>query len=362
VLEAETIGSGATSKTTAFITQAVDTPLADLVSMFGSKRARLVWESGEKAIDAIEQIVKQEKIDCGFSRCPLYIYGDTGSEFKSIEEEYTAAKKLGFSVRLHKTNNLPFKTSGHLEIKRQAKFNAGKYLEGLASSAVKNGANIFEHTKAAKTSGKGPFKIKTLHGTVTAKQVIIATYDPLGNPKETRFKKGMYKSYVFELSIPKNRLPEALYVDAHNPYHYFRVDRGRTSDSLIIGGEDHRAELKINPKKNFQALKNYLDRIFPGLDYTINHQWSGPILEPSDGLPLIGKFQPNQFVAAAFSGNGMTYSTISALMFRKLLLGQRHPWQKLYDPTRIPTIKQLAKKGLDYAGEFFGGAAKNIFK
>jgi hypothetical protein len=89
-------------------------------------------------------------------------------------------------------------------------------------------------------------------------------------------------------------------------------------------------------------------------------KWSGPILEPVDGLALIGKYAPHQYVATGFSGNGMTYAGISALLMTDLISGKKNPWTKVYDPKRKLTAKQLVKKGIDYTSEFFGGAVKNL--
>src|SRR4051812_33346024 len=55
VFESAAVGSGATSKTTAFITQLVDTSISDLLSMFGPKKTKLIWESHGKAVETIEK-------------------------------------------------------------------------------------------------------------------------------------------------------------------------------------------------------------------------------------------------------------------------------------------------------------------
>ena len=75
-------------------------------------------------------------------------------------------------------------------------------------------------------------------------------------------KKGMYKSYIIELQIPKGRIKEAIYQDMKNPYHYFRIDPQGDYDRVILGGEDHRAELRINPDKNYEALTDYAKTLF----------------------------------------------------------------------------------------------------
>jgi glycine/D-amino acid oxidase-like deaminating enzyme len=50
VLEAGTLGSGATAYTTAFVTQVIDTSLGDLIKMFGPKTAQRIWQAGQHAI------------------------------------------------------------------------------------------------------------------------------------------------------------------------------------------------------------------------------------------------------------------------------------------------------------------------
>lgn len=365
LLEANELGSGATLRTTAFITQAIDTSLANLKDMFGEETTKLVWQSGNEAVSEIERIIRQEHIECEFTRCSGYEFANTERQFYELKEEAILSRQYGFDTELYYHNHIGFKNSGYLEIKNQAKFHPGKFLFALAQKTSEAGVSIFEHTKVTNIKGGGPVAVQTDRGIVTAGNVIIATYQPFGNPKKTRFKKGMYVSYVLELSIPTGIIPEAMYWDFNSPYHYFRVDRNKDgkSDRLIIGGADHRAELPINLEKKTGHLEKFLRGILgENIELKIIRRWLGPILEPSDGLALIGRIHPRYFVASAFSGNGMTYAAIAAMMFRDILSGKENPYEKIYDPLRTPTIKQLYIKGKDYIKEFFGGAVRGFFK
>jgi len=186
---------------------------------------------------------------------------------------------------------------------------------------------------------------------VFAKDVVIATYYPFGRQTKTHFKKGMYVSYVFKLQIPKNYLPYAIFEDTANPYHYFRTDDEGDHDSMIIGGQDHRADIPLNKEKNFIALEKWIQKTFTSMKYTIKSRWTGPILEPSDGLALIGKIKDHLYVATAFSGNGITYSTITAQIVSDLIENKKNPYAELYDPTRFLNVKSMLIKGRDYASE-----------
>jgi Rieske Fe-S protein len=66
------------------------------------------------------------------------------------------------------------------------------------------------------------------------------------------------------------------------------------------------------------------------------------VIEPSDGLPLIGA-NPGTghlHVASGFSGNGMTFGTLAAMIFRDAILQTVNPWAHLYEPRRLKPFAQ----------------------
>lgn len=355
----------ATGFTTAFITQVVDTDLTDLEKMYGAKKAKMVWQSHQDAVDFIDKVVKREKIDCEFIRVSNFEYANSQKQFESLQEEYKRAKNFGFKVKLvDQKNSLPFRNYGYMEVKNQAKFHPLKYINALAKICKARGVDIYENTEALNIKGKNLINIKTLSGTIQTKNVVIATHAVFNNNLEMYFKSGIYFTFIMEAKVPSGVISEAMYEDFDNPYHYFRIDRKKGYDRLIIGGEDNKKIFKLNDKKNFKALDDYLKRIFPKLKYEIVHRWSGPIIEPDDGIAYIGPLLTNKniYVATGFSGNGMTYGTISGMIIADSILGKKNFYANLYKAKRIPTAKNLVIKARDYTEEFFGGAAKNFFK
>ena len=361
LLEARYLGCDATIHTTAFITHFIDTHITDLVDMFGKDQAKLVWESGIKATNTLEEIIIKENIDCEFVRCPAYIYALTEKQQEVLKEEEKIARQLGFDITFKNDDRLGFNNHGYLEISNQSKFHPLKFLYKLAEIAQKNGVMIFEDTEAAGITDK-EVSVKTKNGhTITAEKVIIATYDPFNKPKATFAKKGMYNSYVLEVELPKGKFGEALYWDQNNPYYYFRIDPKDKYDRMIIGGADHRSELRVSKEKSFADLEEHVRKILGVSDCKINKKWAGPILESSDGIPLIGEYEPNRYLATAFSGNGMTYAAVASLIFKDLISGQKNDWVDFYDPNRRRKFGRYLKKVIDYSQEFVGGAVKNTF-
>ncbi|MDP3963340.1 MAG: FAD-binding oxidoreductase [bacterium] len=360
----ETIGNSTSAYTTGFITQSIDTNLADLEKMFGSENAGMIWQSGRDAIEHIEATAHEEEIACEFLRCPYYIYATNDTEYNRLMHEATSARMFGFEAYVRRDNRLPFPNGGYLELSAQAKFHALKYLAGLRAAARKYGVRVFDNTKAESIEEEGDrFLVHVKNGSAEAPWVLIATEYPFNNPWRLFARTGRYLTYIIESEIAKRRLPEALYQDVKNPYHYFRVDSGKKRDRLIFGGEDHRHEIMIDQRKIFSALKEFMRTIVPDERLPIRTKWKWSIIEPIDGLPFIGPLGSGQpYVATGYSGTGITMSRIAAEMFTDHVRGVRNPWTELYNPRRIPTLKQLLVKGLDYTGEFMGGAAKNMLR
>ena len=362
VLESGRVAGGATSYTTAFITEVIDTDASDMLKIYGKNKSKLIRQSHFDAIKLIEQIVQIEKIDCEFTRVHNFSFINEKDEREELEEEFASVKQLNNDAKLYYENNLNFPQAGYIRIPDQAKYHPLKFINGLLQALDKLGVQIFEQTEVEKLSGNKTVTAQTKEFNVRAQYGIIATYDPLGNPIQTFAKKGMYISYVYEARIPRGLFKEGIYEDFNNPYHYFRVDKNGSSDRMIIGGEDNRKEIEFHKQKNFNALKAYLARIMGKNKYEIVRKWSGYIMEPSDGLALIGKYKDNQLVATAFSGNGMTYSAISAMIFRDIITSKPNKLINIYNPKRTPTMKQLFSKGKDYVEELYDAAILNTIK
>ena len=82
--------------------------------------------------------------------------------------------------------------------------------------------------------------------TVSCGEVVIATHNPLvgfaGLAGATLFqtKLALYSTYVVAGRAARGSVPDALFWDTADPYHYLRVEPRREFDVVILGGEDHK--------------------------------------------------------------------------------------------------------------------------
>src|SRR5579864_8065640 len=69
VLEAETLGWGASSRNGGMVLTGMKLPVPTLISRYGREKVQRMYAASLESIDCVEQIVRDEKIECDFSRC-----------------------------------------------------------------------------------------------------------------------------------------------------------------------------------------------------------------------------------------------------------------------------------------------------
>src|SRR5437588_10935952 len=69
VLEAETIGWGASSRNGGMVLTGLKLGVNKLISKYGRDRSQRMYAASLSSIDCVEQIVRDENIECDFSRC-----------------------------------------------------------------------------------------------------------------------------------------------------------------------------------------------------------------------------------------------------------------------------------------------------
>lgn len=349
VLERERLAQIDTGHTSAHLTMVTDTRLQDLVKTFGADHARATWDAGLAAIAQIDRIIVDEDVDCDFEWVPGYLHGPLAGgsevvvdpqrrlaeEVSWFEEEATLARELGFDVSF--AEDVPFIGGPGVRFADQARFHPRKYLGRLARAIEANGGKIHENSPAAEFS-KSPRSVKANGHTITCEHIIIATHDPiLGNADASsagwfQTKLALYSTYVVGGRGPKGRVPDGLFWDTTDPYHYLRIEPHRDHDFVIFGGEDHKTGQAADTNVCYERLERALATMVPGIDLT--HRWSGQVIETPDGLPFIGETADHQFAATGFSGNGMTFGTLGAMMMVDRILSRDNPWRELFDTGR----------------------------
>jgi glycine/D-amino acid oxidase-like deaminating enzyme len=343
LLERRTAGSGDTGHTTAHLTAVTDTDLPRLVSTLGRDHARAVWDAGLAAIDQIADFAEGMTGSCQWSWVPGFRHASidlVGEELEHARQhlasEARLANDLGFDVT--EVPRTPLVDRPGWRIEEQALLNPQQYLRGHLRALAEAGVVVTEHSEVAFTESPGVLQAGAHR--VRARHVVLATHNPLAgrlsglaaNVLQTKL--ALYSTYVVAARLPSgSSLAPACYWDTGDPYRYVRIDRDDRGTRVIAGGEDHKTGQETDTPSRLDALERWLRVLLP--DARITHRWSGQVIETPDGLPFIGEVAPGQYIATGFSGNGMTFGTLAAMIIRDAITGARaNPWRDLFSPER----------------------------
>ena len=253
-----------------------------------------------------------------------------------------------------------YETGPALRVTNQAQFHPMKYYAGLIRAIEAKGGVIHGGMHVDDFKGGKDAHVKTSSGrTVTARAIVVATNSPVNDRVVMHTKQAAYRTYVIAAPVPKGVVPRALYWDTEDPYHYVRLQAGDAkSETLIVGGEDHRTGQKDDADERYARLEEWTRQRFPAAG-PVEHRWSGQVLEPIDLVAFIGRNpmdDDNVYIATGDSGNGMTHGTIAGLLLTDLILGRPNPWQDLYDPSRksLRAAKDFARENVESQVGYLG--------
>jgi glycine/D-amino acid oxidase-like deaminating enzyme/nitrite reductase/ring-hydroxylating ferredoxin subunit len=341
-----------TGRTTAHLTMVTDLRLTELVDRFGRNQAQAVWDAGLAAIGQIDTIIQDEQISCAFTWVPGYLHNPLDSApndgVDAFKQEAGLATELGFDATF--VSDVPSVGGPGVRFERQARFHPRQYVAALARAVSARGGRIYEHSAADAFSDE-PRSVTSNGCTISCDAIVLATHTPLmGNTNlasATLFqtKLALYTSYAMAGRIASGSVPDALFWDTANPYHYLRIERHRGFDVVIVGGEDHKTGQVRDTNACYARLERAATARVPGLEIT--HRWSGQVIATPDGLPYIGETAARQFAATGFAGNGMTFGTLGGMMAADRLLDRANPWRDLLDPAR----KKIRGALWDYIAE-----------
>jgi Rieske Fe-S protein len=161
-------------------------------------------------------------------------------------------------------------------------------------------------------------------------------------------------------------LPDALWWDTGDPYHYLRLEPHRDHDVVIFGGADHKTGQQTDTASCHRRLEARLRSLLD--DVEVTHRWSGQVIETPDGLPYIGQSAAHQYSGTGYAGNGLTFGTLAGIMIADAILERPNPWSELFDPSRKALTRGVwdyLKENIDYPyylirDRFVGAEARSL--
>jgi glycine/D-amino acid oxidase-like deaminating enzyme/nitrite reductase/ring-hydroxylating ferredoxin subunit len=357
VLDAWGIAAGETSRSTAHLTAVLDDRFYRLEALFDEETAALAAESHRAAIDRIETIVREERIDCNFERVDSYLVAPTPRQQVTFQKEVEATKRAGFIRDVYDQCPVPntLNLAPAMHFPQQATYHPVNYVVSLAAAFQRMGGRIFTGSHVKEVKGGLSAYIKTDDNyKIEADYIVVATNTPINDWVKMHTKQAAYRTYAMAFEVPKNSYPGFLLWDMEEPYHYVRTMRGQARDFIIAGGEDHKTGQAYDADARYQNLEAWTRQHFLNLGEVV-YRWSGQIMEPVDSLAFIGHNPmdyDNVYIVTGDSGNGLTHSMIAGMLIPDLIQGRSNPWERIYDPTRktVKAAPSFLKENTNFVG------------
>src|SRR5712691_12613397 len=186
VFESETFGWGASSRNGGMVLSGMKLPVPTLIKRYRREAVRKMYAASLDSIDCVEQIVRQENIDCNFSRCGHLEVACKQAHFDAYEES-SALVKREFNHELRTIPKSELRSEigsdiyfGGMVDETSAGLNPARYVAGLALAAQRAGACLYDHTRVTsialeKNNGARKFRVQTSKGAITARELILAS-------------------------------------------------------------------------------------------------------------------------------------------------------------------------------------------
>lgn len=355
IAEAQNLGFGTTSGTTAHLNTMPDTYYFEIEKDFGKDASKQLFKSVTSSLNLIKENVESFNINCDLDFKDGYLFSQNSEQDKQIEKILESSKVAGVNIEYSQQLEVSIPATKILKFKNQGQIHPVKYIYGLAKSFEKFGGRILCNCRVLNVSEKENnfLEVETSLQKIYAKNLVYATHIPPG-VNILHFRNAPYRSYAVACKLEDENYPSSVIYDLYNPYHYYRTHIINGEKFLIAGGNDHKTGEEKNTENCFTDLKNYLNKYFKIKEFSF--EWSSQFFEPVDGLPYIGHLPGNPenvYVATGYGGNGITYSHVAAKLLSDMITGNENADAVLYKPSRVKPVagfNEFVKNAADVIG------------
>jgi len=346
VLEANTIGWGASSRNGGMVLTGLKLGMQSVMKKYGQEIAKQLFQCSLESIDTVEQIVREENIDCGFRRYGHLLTANKPNHFESLREEVEFMDKE-FNHRL----TLLSRTDQHAEIGSDIYYgavldecsgglNPAQYVSGLASAAEKAGATLHAHARVTRLERRGDhFVLETERGSLNAESVLVATSGYTSSVTSQLQKKIIP---IGSFIIATEKLPDELarqlipngrmIFDSMHYLNYFRLWDNR----MIFGGRAaFFPETSKTIQRSAEILRREMIQVYPQLEnVNIEYVWGGTLDFAFDMMAHVGEVD-GLYYSLGYAGHGVAMASyLGKTVAEAILKGtiKEHPFASFSFP------------------------------
>lgn len=318
LLEAQTLGWGASSRNAGYITNSVAADPELLGFLLKRERLRDLYRYAENAVHFAEDAITHYGIDCGYQQEGIVMAAVSKGQLRHARRNAKVMAEAGSAAEFVEgpAAGLPDGFLGGVREGVGGTLNPGEFVLGLRAATIASGVRVYERTPARDVTDTGDgVTVDTPDGRVRARKALLTTNANSNGlsiaPKNLA--SPVWTSLVETEPVAPERLDaigwtsRAPMVTLHMIIESYRV----TPRGTIVFGT-RRVQTGRNPLPNRTPARNVTDDLvrgfhdrFPGLrDVKLQQSWGGWIGMSSTWLPVAGEASDNVLYSLACNGHG----------------------------------------------------------
>lgn len=340
LLEAESVGFGASGRNGGFVSPGFATGNDDIARMAGEDAAVKLFHLSAEGVEFIRDTIRILHIESAAPQPGItsVLRYDDGSSLKAYRENLF--RDYGYELEYLDTEQVRsvLKSQRYFQALRNPHafhMHPLNYLRAVATEIERLGGKIYEGSPAISTSLSGAEKsVRTAGGEVRARQVVFTTGGYTGG-LERRLRRAFLPiaTYVMVSEEAPDLVASAIATrdaigDNRRAGDYYRlVDGGRR---ILWGGRiTTRAASTAGLE---QELRREMIGTYPQLaGLKTELAWSGLMSYARHLMPQIGRIEPGVWHCTAFGGHGLNTTAIGGKLVAEAILGQSDRY-KLFKP------------------------------
>jgi glycine/D-amino acid oxidase-like deaminating enzyme len=333
LLEAEEPGFGASGRNGGQVIAGLKLDPEEMIAKFGRERGEALHRFSARTADLVFALIERFQIQCEAHRDGWIQAAYSPKVNAAIERRAGELAARGEKVerldkgRMAELTGTDYYRGGMLDL-RSGMVQPFSYARGLARAAIASGARLFGNSRVQRLLREGGhWRLETVKGSVTAKEVLLATNAYLGDLYPA-LKTAMIPVASYQLSteplppdLDRAILPARLPVsDLMQLGVYFRRDdEGR----FIIGGRGSFTE-RERPDL-FARIRRHARTLYPALENVdFPTRWGGKLALTFDHLPRLVTLERGLHAAYGCNGRGVALQTLMGKLAAERMRGLRH--------------------------------------
>ncbi len=335
LLEAGRLAGSASGRNTGFVLPGFGADADKLVARVGFDRTKDIWALAQAGLDYVRNAVAANGVS-GIDPENGWLHVSKEDDSDAFVAEVQLLGELGCEIEGWQTDRVRgvlrseryFYAINHL---RALTIHPLNYALKLAAAAERDGARIFENTRALSIDPSGVRKrIVTPDARLRANHVVLCGNVQLGAllPRVASTLVPM-TTYVITTAPLGEALTQAVgfrggISDSDHADNHYRIVGG---DRLMLSGRS--TAWTHDPKRYIKALTGDIKKTYPQLgDVAVDYAWRGTLGLTIHRMPQIGELGPGVWLASGFGGHGLNTTAMAGNLVARAMIEGDQTWRQ----------------------------------